>query len=84
MLPAVLITFVDLFVTIFNFILIIRIIMSYFARPENAFYAGLVSITEPVLAPVRKLVPATVGIDWAPFVAFFLLQGIQYLAHALI
>jgi YggT family protein len=77
-------TFIDLFVMVFNFLLIVRVIMSYIVRPENGFYSGVVGITEPLLAPVRKLLPSTPGIDWAPLAAFFALQGLQYLAHALL
>jgi YggT family protein len=84
MILSVLLTFVDLFVAIFNILLIVRVVMSYFVSPANGFFAWLVGCTEPVLAPVRKLLPNTPGIDLAPLVAFFLLQGLQYLAHMLI
>jgi YggT family protein len=84
MIALVLVTFVDLFVTIFNLLLLTRVISSYVANPHGRFYMGLVSITEPVLLPVRKLMPATPGIDLAPLVAFFLLQGFQYGVHWLV
>ncbi len=83
MITLVLLTFVDLFVFIFNIILIVRIVSSYFANPHGGFYQGLVSITEPVLAPVRRLLPQTPGLDLAPLAAFFLLQGVQLLLHKL-
>ena len=76
--------FVDLFVSIFNVLLITRVIMSYFAKPGNRFFAGLVSLTEPVLLPIRKVLPATPGVDFAPLAAFFLLQGLAYVIHAII
>lgn len=58
--------------------------MSYFAKPGNRFFAWLVNLTEPVLAPVRKVLPSTPGVDFAPLAAFFLLQGLEYVIHALL
>ncbi|MDB5178101.1 MAG: hypothetical protein JWN01_44 [Patescibacteria group bacterium] len=84
MIGLVVLTFVDLFVPVFNMLLIVRVVMSYFAGPENRFFAWLMSITEPVLAPVRRVIPATPGIDLAPLAVFFLLQGVRYAAHWLI
>jgi len=77
----VVLTFIDLFVTVFDTLLIVRIILSYLVRPGNRFYAWLVNVTEPVLAPVRRVLPQFPGLDLAPLVTFFLLQGLQYLAH---
>lgn len=75
------ITFVDLFVTIFNLLLIARVLGSYILRPSGRLYVGLVELTEPMLVPVRRLLPKTPGVDWAPLVTFFLLQGLQILVH---
>jgi YggT family protein len=84
MIALLLLTFIDLFVEVFNLLLIIRVVMSYVAKPGNPFYGWLVGLTEPLLAPVRRVLPATAGIDWAPVAVFFLLQGLQYLAGRLI
>lgn len=81
---TVFLTFVDLFVRVFSLILLARVILSYFMTPGNAFYDGLVNVTEPVLAPVRKLLPAMGGLDLAPLVTFFLLQGVQILLHSVV
>jgi len=44
----------------------------------------MVSLTEPILAPVRRLLPQGGMVDWAPLVTFFLLQGLRYLVDRLI
>lgn len=36
-------------------------------------------ITEPLMAPVRKIIPATGGIDWAPMVVLLLLYLVKIL-----
>jgi YggT family protein len=84
MLVIIFLTFLDLFVPIFTFLVLIRVIASYFADPSGAFLGGLTSITEPVLAPVRKLLPQISGLDLAPLAVFFLLQGLQTMAHILL
>jgi YggT family protein len=81
MISLVLLTFVDLFAGIFNLLLIVRVVSSYVARPNGRYFMALMSLTEPVLGPVRRFLPATPGLDLAPLVAFFLLQGLQYVAH---
>jgi YggT family protein len=81
MLIAVFVTFVDLFVTMFSFLIIVRVVGSYIARPEGRFMAGMANLTEPILGPVRKAIPMTPGLDLAPLVSLLLLQGLQYLVH---
>lgn len=83
MIVLVVLAFIDLFVTVFNILLITRVISSYVVKPGSRFYAWIVGITEPVLAPVRQVLPQTPGLDLAPLVTFFLLQGVQFAAHKL-
>ncbi len=81
---AIFFNFVTLFVPIFNGLLLARIILSYFVKPTNRLYLVLMSITEPLLGPVRRLLPATPGLDWAPLVVFFGLQIIQMVLAGLL
>lgn len=39
----------------------------------------LFSITEPVLGPIRRALPAMSGIDFSPFLAVILIQVVQTL-----
>lgn len=82
MITLVLLTFADLFIFVFNVLILARVIISYIALPGNRWYDGLVSLTEPVLAPVRRLMPKVPGVDLAPLATFFALQGVQLLLHA--
>jgi YggT family protein len=84
MIVQVLVAFINLFVTVFNILLIIRVISSYIVKPGSRFYGWIVGITEPVLAPVRQVLPQTPGLDLSPLVAFFLLQGVQFAASKFI
>jgi uncharacterized protein YggT (Ycf19 family) len=71
--------FVTLFVFIFNVMLVARVLLSYFAGPSNRLYAFLIGMTEPILSPVRQVLPQPPGVDFAPLATFLLLEGIQWL-----
>lgn len=79
MLTSIFIVFVNLFITVFNVLLFARVIGSYFISPDNPLMSWLIGITEPVLAPVRAILPSMGGVDLAPLATFFLLQGIAVL-----
>ena len=51
-----------------------RVFVSY-ANPAGggALTAFLYQVTEPILAPIRRVIPSTGGIDWSPMVAILLL-----------
>jgi YggT family protein len=51
-----------------------RVLMSW-VDPAGRTRAGafLVSLTEPILAPVRRLMPSTGMIDFSPFVVILIL-----------
>ena len=84
MTAAIIVTFLNLFVPIFSGILLLRIILSYIVQPSNRFYEGLVAMTEPLLAPIRKVLPSTGGVDFSPLVTILLLQGLMTLVGSLI
>ena len=84
MTAAIIMTFLNLFVPIFSGILLLRIILSYIVQPTNQFYEGLVTVTEPLLAPIRKVLPNTGGVDFSPLVTILLLQGLVTVVGSLI
>ena len=70
-----------LFSMIFNviyFLLVIRIILSWFAvNPYNDIVQILYKITDPILAPFRRL-PLRLGmIDFSPIMAFIVLAFLR-------
>lgn len=62
------------------FILVARIIISWFGvNPYNEIVQVILRISEPILAPFRRL-PLRVGmIDFSPVLAFILLSFLQSL-----
>jgi YggT family protein len=69
---------IGLLVNIYFFALLAMIILSWVAAGSNnpAIYL-LHQITEPVMAPFRKLLPAMGGMDFSPILVFILINVIQ-------
>jgi YggT family protein len=71
---AILITFIQMLVTVFWVLLIARVLMSWVNPMGGGALAAVVyQLTEPILAPIRRILPATGGLDWSPLVAMLLL-----------
>ena len=70
--------FVSTLIYILNFAIIIRALMSWFNPSlENPIVRFVFEITEPVLAPLRRIVPRIGMIDITPIVAILLLNVIM-------
>jgi YggT family protein len=69
---------ISLLVNIYFFALLAMIILSWVAPGGNnpAIYL-LYQITEPVMAPLRKLLPPMGGLDFSPILVFVLINIIQ-------
>lgn len=61
----------DYLLTIVNWMIIIRALLSWVnPDPYNTIVRFLYSVTEPLLAPFRRLMPAySMGIDFSPIFA---------------
>ena len=73
------VTFLDLLLTILGFAIIIRALLSWVSiDPYNPLVQILFQITEPILAPLRRIIPPIGGMmDITPIVALILLQVLQ-------
>jgi YggT family protein len=61
---------------IFSLLIIIRAVLSWMRLPpRNTLVQILITLTEPILAPIRKVIPPIGGsIDISPLVAIVILQ----------
>lgn len=73
----VLVNFVRLLATVIWFLLIARVVLSW-TNPMGGggLIAFIYQVTEPILAPIRRLLPPTGGIDWSPLIAMLVLGAI--------
>ena len=76
-----LITFVDLLAYILYVAMIGRVVMSWLnVGPTSPFFPVakiLYQLTEPVLAPIRRILPSFGMMDFSPMVAIFLIVIVQ-------
>jgi YggT family protein len=80
-LGSLLINFVQILVWILQIAIIGRALLSWFPiDPRSPLVTVLNEITEPVLAPLRRVVPRIGMIDITPMVAIFVLYIIQQVA----
>ena len=63
--------------------IIARAILSWFSpSPTNILVVILFRVTEPLLSPLRRIIPRVGMVDFTPLVAILLLQLIIYLLPA--
>ncbi|MVV50270.1 YggT family protein [Pseudomonas sp. PB120] len=76
--PWALIGIFSLFLKVLFYAMIISVILSWVAPGSRSPAAELVTqITEPVLAPFRRIIPNLGGLDISPIFAFIALQLLQ-------
>ncbi len=69
---------VDLVLRIYVWIIIIRAIISWVnPDPYNPIVRFLYHITEPVLRPIRRVIPPIGGIDISPVVVLIIIYFLQ-------
>jgi len=60
--------------------ILLRTILSWFSpRPTSMLVKILYRVTEPILAPLRRIIPRVGRFDFTPLVAIILIQLIYYL-----
>lgn len=69
---------VQLFFQLYSFVILARVLMSWVnIDPYSPVARTIYDLTEPVLAPVRNLMPAAGGLDFSPIIVLVLLQVLE-------
>ncbi len=67
-------------VQIYSFVLLIRILLSWVrVDPYNPMVRFLYDITDPLLEPLRRVIPPAGMMDFSPMVAFLILWILRVL-----
>jgi len=73
----------DATITVLVFAIFGRSICSFFMDPRNPIFDFLLTVTEPILAPIRSIMPRMGMFDLSPMAAILLLQFlIRPVVHA--
>jgi YggT family protein len=69
----VFITFIRMLAMLFWLLIIARVILSW-VMPQGGgpLVAFIYQVTEPILAPIRGVLPPAGGFDWSPLIALLL------------
>ena len=72
--PLVIVNFLDLLLGVLTLLILARVVISW-AGPSGggSLVAFIYQVTEPLLAPIRRVVPPSGGLDWSPLIATLLL-----------
>ena len=77
--------FLQILTYVLSFLLIARVLVSWLAPTGGGgIVAFIYRVTEPILAPIRRVIPPTSGIDWSPLVALLLLGIVTRLLSQLV
>ncbi|HEY52948.1 MAG TPA: YggT family protein [Caldilineae bacterium] len=75
-----LIQFIDLLYWVLTLAILARVLLSWTKiDPYHPAARLLVQVTEPILAPIRRFLPTTAGLDFSPVIAIVALGLIRRL-----
>lgn len=80
-----LVYFIDVFFTLLSLAILARVLLSWFrVSPYHPLVDFLYRVTEPILAPLRRVIPPIGMVDISPVIALILLQIIQQVLVAIL
>ncbi len=79
MLINILIKLVDLLTTLMVLLILTYVIISYFMSPYHTFRMWVDRLVEPMLRPIRKVIPLVGMFDISPIILLLLIQFIGYI-----
>jgi len=75
----ILITFITVLQQVLVLLVIVSVILSYFMDPYHPIRQGVDRIVEPLLSPIRRIVPLVGMLDFSPLVLIILIQIVSSL-----
>ena len=72
--PDIIVNFLQLLIGALMLLVFARVLVSWLAPSGGGgLVAFIYQATEPILAPIRRVVPPSGGLDWAPLIVMLLL-----------
>ena len=77
--------FIRILAIALNVVIIARVILSWVKlSPRNPIAIIIYGVSEPMLKPVRRLLPNTGGLDFSPIVVIILITVIERILRAIL
>ena len=70
----ILVLFINALAQLLVLLVIVSVILSYFMDPYHPVRRGIDGVVNPLLAPIRNVIPAIGGLDFSPLVLILLIQ----------
>ena len=74
---GILILFINALSQLLVLLVIVAVILSYFMDPYHPVRRSIDGVVDPMLAPIRRVVPSLGGLDFSPLVLIILIQLIS-------
>ena len=78
------ITIISIVSQLLVLLVFISVILSYFMDPYHPIRRGVDNIVQPMLAPIRRVVPTVGMLDFSPLVLILLIQLVKSLLISLL
>lgn len=78
------ITIINIVSQLLVLLVFISVILSYFMDPYHPIRRGVDNIVEPMLSPIRRVVPLVGMLDFSPLVLILLIQLVKSLIVSLL
>ena len=72
-----LIYFINLLAQVITLLVIVKVILSYFMSPYHPIRETIDRVVNPLLDPIRRVMPSTGMIDFSPLVLLVLMQIVR-------
>jgi YggT family protein len=76
---SLIILFINALSQLLVLLVIVSVILSYFMDPYHPVRRAIDSVVEPMLAPIRRVVPLVGMLDFSPLILIILIQVVSNL-----
>ncbi len=84
MMIQILMTAINVTANLLVLLLIVNAVLSFFVSPYHPIRQTLDRLLEPLLAPIRRIVPPVGMFDFSPLVLILLIQVLSYVLISLL
>lgn len=72
-------TIIQIIFQVISVVVLVDVLISYFMAPYHPFRKTLDAIVNPLLEPIRKIVPPVQSIDFSPVILLIAIQLVEFI-----
>jgi YggT family protein len=81
---SLVITIINATVNVFTIFIVIYSFLSFILNPYHPIREGMARVIEPMIAPIRRVVPPVGGLDFSPLILMVLVQIVGSILAAIL